>query len=342
MGSYFGYALATTDINSDGMVDLLVGAPMFMVRGSDGRLEEMGRVYVYLQRSPLNMDLREPTLTGSEVFGRFGSTIAPLGDLNQDGFNDVAISCPFGGDDRQGLVYIYNGYFEGLREKPSQVIVGQWAAGAFPASFGFALRGAQDLDMNGYPDLIVGAFGVNKAVLYRSRPIVTTSASLVVSPTMINPEEKTCLITNGNSSIPVSCVNLSYCISADGKHLPANLDFQVEVQLDSHKQKGAVKRALFLDSQQPLLQKTVRVRHGERLCHHTKIYIRDEKEFRDKLSSIFVALNFSLDPKAATDSRGLRPILNYQTTNVIEQKVQILLDCGEDNVCVPDLKLAVH
>ncbi|MED6241984.1 hypothetical protein ATANTOWER_031474, partial [Ataeniobius toweri] len=342
MGSYFGYALATTDINSDGMVDLLVGAPMFMVRGSDGRLEEMGRVYVYLQRSPLNMDLRKPTLTGSEVFGRFGSTIAPLGDLNQDGFNDVAISCPFGGDDRQGLVYIYNGYFEGLREKPSQVIVGQWAAGAFPASFGFALRGAQDLDMNGYPDLIVGAFGVNKAVLYRSRPIVTTSASLVVSPTMINPEEKTCLITNGNSSIPVSCVNLSYCISADGKHLPANLDFQVEVQLDSHKQKGVVKRALFLDSQQPLLQKTVRVRHGERLCNHTKIYIRDEKEFRDKLSSIFVALNFSLDPKAATDSRGLRPILNYQTTNVIEQKVQILLDCGEDNVCVPDLKLAVH
>ncbi|MEQ2313251.1 Integrin alpha-5, partial [Ameca splendens] len=87
MGSYFGYALATTDINSDGMVDLLVGAPMFMVRGSDGRLEEMGRVYVYLQRSPLNMDLRKPTLTGSEVFGRFGSTIAPLGDLNQDGFN---------------------------------------------------------------------------------------------------------------------------------------------------------------------------------------------------------------------------------------------------------------
>ncbi|MEQ2289021.1 hypothetical protein AMECASPLE_028936, partial [Ameca splendens] len=254
----------------------------------------------------------------------------------------VAISCPFGGDHRQGLVYIYNGYFEGLREKPSQVIVGQWAAGAFPASFGFALRGAQDLDMNGYPDLIVGAFGVNKAVLYRSRPIVTTSASLVVSPTMINPEEKTCLITNGNSSVPVSCVNLSYCISADGKHLPANLDFQVEVQLDSHKQKGVVKRALFLDSQQPLFQKTVRVRHGERLCNHTKIYIRDEKEFRDKLSSIFVALNFSLDPKAATDSRGLRPILNYQTTNVIEQKVQILLDCGEDNVCVPDLKLAVH
>uniref|UniRef100_A0A671VMP1 Integrin, alpha 5 (fibronectin receptor, alpha polypeptide) n=1 Tax=Sparus aurata TaxID=8175 RepID=A0A671VMP1_SPAAU len=280
MGSYFGYSVATTDINNDGLTDLLVGAPMFMVRGSDSRLEEMGRVYVYLQRSPLNLELRLPHLTGTQVFGRFGSTIAPLGDLNQDGFNDVAISCPFGGEDQRGLVYIFNGHSEGLREKPSQVITGQWAAGTIPASFGFALRGAKDLDMNGYPDLIVGAFGVDTAV---------------------------------------------------------------EVQLDSHKhkQKGAVKRALFLDSQQPLLQKSVSVRHGDRVCSNTKIYLRDEKEFRDKLSSIYVALNFSLDPEAAADSHGLRPILNYQTTSVIEQKAQILLDCGEDNICVPDLKLAV-
>lgn len=53
-------------------------------------------------------------------------------------------------------------------------------------------------------------------------------------------------------------------------------DFQVEVQLDSnkHKQKGAVRRALFLDSQQPLLEKSVSLRHGERWCHNPKIYLR--------------------------------------------------------------------
>ncbi|XP_024148289.1 integrin alpha-5 isoform X2 [Oryzias melastigma] len=343
MGSYFGYALATTDINSDGLTDLLVGAPMFIVRGSDGHLEEMGRVYVYLQRSPLKLELRLPHPTGTQVFGRFGSSITALGDLNQDGFNDVAISCPFGGEDQKGLVYIFNGVSDGLRAEPSQVIEGQWAAGAVPPSFGFSLRGAKDLDMNGYPDLIVGAFGVNKAVLYRARPIVNTTASLTVYPTMINPEEKNCMVSSGNSSIPVSCVNLSYCISADGKHLPESLDFNVEVQLDSlkHKQKGAVKRALFLDSQQPLLQRSVRVRRGERLCDHTKIYLRNEKDFRDKLSSIFMALNFTLDPTAANKVHGLQPILNYQSANVIEQKAQILLDCGEDNICVPDLKLEV-
>uniref|UniRef100_A0A8P4KPU4 Integrin, alpha 5 (fibronectin receptor, alpha polypeptide) n=1 Tax=Dicentrarchus labrax TaxID=13489 RepID=A0A8P4KPU4_DICLA len=327
MGSYFGYAVATTDINSDGMADLLVGAPMFMVRGSDGRLEEMGRVYVYLQRGPLSLELLLPHLTGTQVFGRFGSTITPLGDLNQDGFNDVAISCPFGGEDQQGLVYIYNGYSEGLREKPSQVITGQWAAGTVPASFGFALRGAKDLDMNGYPDLIVGAFGVDKAVLYRSRPIVNASATLTVYPTMINPEEKNCMITNGNNSIPVSCVNLSFCISADGKHLPGILGepiFHICTLLQVRK------LSLFLQTA------------SDKKLGMCFFLLQDEKDFRDKLSSIYVALNFSLDPKAAADSHGLRPILNYQSANVVEQKAQILLDCGEDNICVPDLKLVVQ
>lgn len=69
------------------MTDLLVGAPMFMVRGSDSRLEEMGRVYIYLQRGPLDLELRPPRLTGTQVFGRYGSNIAPLGDLDLDGFN---------------------------------------------------------------------------------------------------------------------------------------------------------------------------------------------------------------------------------------------------------------
>lgn len=68
----------------------------------------------------------------------------------------MAISCPFGGEEQQGLVYIYNGHSEGLSEKPSQVIQGQWAAGSVPASFGFALRGAKDLDMNGYPGGVGG------------------------------------------------------------------------------------------------------------------------------------------------------------------------------------------
>lgn len=59
---------------------------MFMHRGSSGRLEELGKVYVYLQRGRLQLELSQ-SLLANQAFGRFGTSLAPLGDLNQDGFN---------------------------------------------------------------------------------------------------------------------------------------------------------------------------------------------------------------------------------------------------------------
>ena len=53
-----------------------------------------------------------------------------------------------------------------------------------------------------------------------------------------------------------------------------------------------------------------------------------EKAFRDKLTPIVITLSFSLDPQAPVDSHGLQPILNYQTKQLIEQKVpDPLLQC---------------
>uniref|UniRef100_A0A7N8YNX6 Integrin alpha-5-like n=1 Tax=Mastacembelus armatus TaxID=205130 RepID=A0A7N8YNX6_9TELE len=330
--SYLGeerHFMAAIDINNDGLDDLVVGAPLFMCRGSSGHLEELGKVYVYLQKGPLLLEPSQSHPLGQQVFSRFGSSLAALGDLNQDGFNDIAIGCPYGGDDHQGLVLIYNGYPGGLMDTPTQTLSGQWASSSFPASFGFALRGNRDLDKNGYPDLIVGAFGIDKAVLYRARPIVSATASLTVHPTMFNQEEKTCWLIAGTPL--VLCVNRKI------------ICFVAEVQLDSVKQtQESIRRTLFLDNQQPSLVKTFSLANGERLCHETRIYLRGEDEFRDKLSPIYISLNFSLDPQAPVDKHGLRPILNYQTEQFIEQKAQIQLDCGDDNICVPDLKLAVH
>uniref|UniRef100_A0A8D0GWP7 Integrin subunit alpha 5 n=1 Tax=Sphenodon punctatus TaxID=8508 RepID=A0A8D0GWP7_SPHPU len=320
--------------------DLLIGAPLFMEKTEDGRVQEVGRVYVYLQ-GPHGMEPgASALLTGHQEFGRFGSAIAPLGDLDQDGYNDVAIGAPFGGEAQQGVVYVYNGRTEGLHPQPSQVLQGHWAPRQTPDFFGFALRGAKDLDGNGYPDLIVGAFGVDTAVVYRGRPIVHASASLSIYPSMFNPEERACTLEG--TSTPVACINLSFCLNASGKHVPDSIGFNVELHLDHLKQKGAVKRALFLRSRQPRLVHPVRIRNGASAeCQEMKIYLRNDSEFRDKLSPIVVALTFSLDPQAPTDAHGLQPILNYLTHSHMEQKAQIQLDCGEDNVCVPDLQLDV-
>ena len=66
--------------------DVLVGAPLYMQREMESKPREVGRVYLYLQLSPLSFS-PPVLLTGTHTFGRFGSAIAPLGDLNQDGFN---------------------------------------------------------------------------------------------------------------------------------------------------------------------------------------------------------------------------------------------------------------
>lgn len=338
MASYFGYAVAASDINGDGLHDLLVGAPLLMTRTADGRPQEVGRVYVYLQR-PTGMEpTPSNTLTGHDAFGRFGSALTPLGDLDQDGYNDVAVGAPFGGETQQGAVFVFPGGPQGLGSKPSQVLLPLWPVGHSPDFFGSALRGGSDLDGNGYPDLIVGSFGVDKAVVYRGRPIIATSASLTIFPALFNPEDRSCSL-EGN---PVACINLSYCLNASGKHVPSTIGFTVELQLDWQKQKGGIRRVLFLASKQATLIETLLIQNGAREeCREMKIFLRNESEFRDKLSPIHIALNFSLDPKAPVDSYGLRPVLHYRSKRRIEDKAQILLDCGEDNICVPDLQLEV-
>ncbi|CAL8255937.1 unnamed protein product [Boreogadus saida] len=156
MASYFGYSVAVADLNGDGMDDVLVGAPLYMEREMESKPREVGRVYLYLQLAPLTFSQPIP-ITGTYTFGRFGTAIATLGDINQDGFNDVAVGCPFGGDDRGGRVLIFNGRRDvaarGLalsQELRAAAPAAAPAAGGLPG-YGFTLRGGHDLDNNHYP-----------------------------------------------------------------------------------------------------------------------------------------------------------------------------------------------
>uniref|UniRef100_A0A8D3C4U9 Integrin, alpha 8 n=1 Tax=Scophthalmus maximus TaxID=52904 RepID=A0A8D3C4U9_SCOMX len=152
MASYFGYSVAVTDLNGDGMDDVLVGAPLYMEREMESKPREVGRVYLYLQIAPLTFS-SPVALTGTHIFGRFGTAIAPLGDINQDGYNDVAVGCPFGGDERGGRVLIFNGNrdvsTQGLML--SQELRAAWTPSGSVPGFGFTIRGGQDLDNNQYP-----------------------------------------------------------------------------------------------------------------------------------------------------------------------------------------------
>lgn len=49
---------------------------------------------------------------------RFGFALTNLGDLNKDGYEDIAIGAPYEG---KGTVYIYLGSKNGIITTPSQV-----------------------------------------------------------------------------------------------------------------------------------------------------------------------------------------------------------------------------
>lgn len=52
-GSYFGATLCCTDINGDGLDDLLVGAPTY-VKSDGGLPYDQGAVFVYLSKDEVS------------------------------------------------------------------------------------------------------------------------------------------------------------------------------------------------------------------------------------------------------------------------------------------------
>ncbi|KAM8945811.1 integrin alpha-IIb [Pelodytes ibericus] len=332
IAAYFGHTVTVTDVNNDGKDDVLVGAPLYMERRTGGVLQEVGRVYVYLQRWTDRLYFEEKILSGNRVYEQFGASIAPLGDMDLDGFPDIAVSSPFGGRSGGGCVYIYKGEVSGLSSQPSQVLESPLSP---PSRFGFSLRGGTDIDANGYPDLLVGAFETEKVYLYRARPVTLLSTELLFHPDALNPDLKLCSMNN--SQFFVSCFTVSVCAKITGKSLPKTLMLSTELQLDRQKNKFS-RRTHFLDSLQSNKNISMILESNSKpFCSNITAFLRPESEFKDKLSPIVVSVNFSLAGQHSADT--VQPILHGST--FLQNQTHILLDCGEDNVCIPDLHLNV-
>ena len=192
-GAGFGYSLATLDANGDGSPDLLVGAPFY----DGGKPGEGGAVYLYLSRGAKLSPQRRLKIVGRQRESQFGLSVSYLADLNRDGFNDFAVGSPY--EDNGGAVYIFFGGVRGVSTVGSaapseaylkaevaaeQVITAAELRVHVPfltpdlTTFGSSLSGGMDMDKNGYPDLLVGAYQSNLVFLLRSRPIIDITTSV--------------------------------------------------------------------------------------------------------------------------------------------------------------------
>jgi hypothetical protein len=102
---------------------------------------------------------------------------------------DLAVGAPYEGN---GVVYIYRGSAHGLRTEYSQRIASSDVFKVPTASFGASLAGGIDMDVNGYPDLVVGSFASSTLAILRTRPVVSITAAVSVSPERIDRKEVVC------------------------------------------------------------------------------------------------------------------------------------------------------
>ncbi|ESO82213.1 hypothetical protein LOTGIDRAFT_135026, partial [Lottia gigantea] len=106
-----------------------------------------GRVFVYINQEFFNLEPTSKPLVGSNTpAARFGTTLMNVKDLNNDGFQDIAVGAPFEGN---GVVYIYNGKDGGIHLEYSQRIVGDEMKAVF-SGFGWSISRPFDVDGDKY------------------------------------------------------------------------------------------------------------------------------------------------------------------------------------------------
>ncbi len=148
----FGEPVATAgDVNADGFADVLIGASN---ADPGGRLSA-GSVSVFHGSAAGISMLATRVLDGALSGDSFGQSLSSAGDINGDGFSDVVFGAPLadpGGRSNAGTASVFHGGVAGLTMVAARVLDG--VAGS--DQFAFAL-GAQDVNNDGFSDLIVGA-----------------------------------------------------------------------------------------------------------------------------------------------------------------------------------------
>lgn len=138
------------DTNGDGYGDIIIGA-----NGYDNDQTNEGRAFVYFGSADSITATNIWNSESDQNNSQYGYSITGAGDINGDGFGDLAIGAPFydTGLANIGRVFLYQGKASGFNLVADQTLEGTQAN----EYFGWSISTAGDVNCDGYSDLLIGA-----------------------------------------------------------------------------------------------------------------------------------------------------------------------------------------
>ena len=145
----YGNSVASAgNVNGDEYDDIIIGAD-----NSDEEADGAGKAYIHLGGASISQ-IPYWEATGELEYENFGKCVAPAGDVNNDGLDDVAIGAPESDEahDEAGKIYIFLGGIP-MNRNPFFEILGE----SREDEFGAAVASAGNVNGDGFDDIIVGS-----------------------------------------------------------------------------------------------------------------------------------------------------------------------------------------
>lgn len=162
---------------------------------------------------------------------------------------------------------------------------------------------------------------------------------------LISLDNKSC--TTIKDQKQVTCTTVTSCLKYKGHNVPASIDIEISWVLDSKKTRTP--RMFFLnDEGKNIKNSTMRLYRGKSECRTEAVYIADG--IRDKLTPLEVEMKYNMRQATSTYSSSnisrrrraaLEPVLDQNRGTVQRDSINIMKNCGRDNICIPDLRLDV-